>query len=56
MIVEHLTENGVMEPSRLYETPYTDLSPSGVDGVFPDDAAVDAVVSILADVKRRAAA
>ncbi len=34
MIVDHLTENGVMDPSRLYETPYTDLSPSGVEGVF----------------------
>lgn len=56
MIVDHLTENGVMDPSRLYETPYTDLSPSGVDGVFPDGAAVDAVVAILDDVKRRAAA
>ncbi|MGY4800056.1 DEAD/DEAH box helicase family protein [Teichococcus aerofrigidensis] len=55
MLVEHLTENGVMEASRLYESPYIDISPLGVDGLFSQDA-VDEVFSILEDVKRRAAA
>ena len=27
LIVEYLTENGVMEPARLYESPFTDISP-----------------------------
>ncbi|HWL81885.1 MAG TPA: DEAD/DEAH box helicase family protein [Roseomonas sp.] len=55
MLVEHLTENGVMEGSRLYESPYIDISPLGVDGLFSQDA-VDEVFSILEEVKRRAAA
>ena len=55
MVVDHLTEHGLVEPGRLYESPYTDLSPMGVDGLFAEDTA-DALVSILEEVKRRAAA
>ena len=55
MIVDHLTENGAMDPARLYESPYTDLNPLGVDGLLPQNA-VDEVVSILGEVRRRAAA
>ncbi len=40
---------------RLYESPYTDLSPMGVDGLFAEDA-TDALMSALEEVKRRAAA
>jgi type I restriction enzyme R subunit len=55
MIVEHLTENGVMDASRLYESPYTDLSPLGVDGLFAPEA-IDELLSVLDEVRRRAAA
>jgi type I restriction enzyme R subunit len=55
MIVEHLTENGVMDAGRLYESPYTDLNPLGVDGLF-SQAAVEEVFAILEDVRRTAAA
>jgi len=55
MIVEHLTENGVMDAGRLYESPYTDLNPLGVDGLF-SQAAVEEVFVILEDVRRTAAA
>lgn len=55
MIVEHLTEKGVMDASRLYESPYTDLSPLGVDGLFAPEA-VDELLSVLDEVRRRAAA
>lgn len=34
LIVNHLTEHGVMEPARLYESPFADLSPRGPDGLF----------------------
>ena len=34
LIVDHLTEHGVVEPARLYESPFTDLSPHGPDGLF----------------------
>ena len=27
LIVDYLTENGVMDPRRLYESPFTDMSP-----------------------------
>lgn len=53
MIVDHLTENGAMDPALLY-APYTDLSPSGVDGVFGGPDAAE-IVSILRSVSQTAA-
>ena len=55
LIVDHLTENGAMDPALLYSSPYTDFSPRGVDGVFgaPDAAEI---VSILRSVSKTAAA
>jgi type I restriction enzyme R subunit len=55
MIVDHLTENGAMEPALLYTSPYTDFSPTGVDGVFGASEAAE-IVSILRKVSRTAAA
>jgi type I restriction enzyme R subunit len=54
-IVNHLTEHGAMDPSRLYESPYTDFSPRGVDGVF-DSKSVDKLLSVLEEVTKRAIA
>jgi len=34
LIVDHLTEHGVMEPARLCESPFTDLTAQGPDGLF----------------------
>jgi type I restriction enzyme R subunit len=55
MIIEHLTERGSMEPGMLYESPFVDLNPMGVSGLF-DQTEVAQVISILDDVRRRAAA
>ncbi len=54
-IVNHLTEHGCMEAARLYESPYTDFNPQGVDGVF-NTAQVGELIAILGDVRKRATA
>ncbi len=46
MIVDWLTRNGTMDPGLLYEPPFTDRHPDGLDGVFGDDAADD-IISIV---------
>ena len=53
MIIDELTRNGVMEPKRLFESPYTDHAPTGPDHFFPDDD-VDAIVATLNHIKRTA--
>ena len=55
LVVQYLTENGVMEPDRLYESPFTDINPQGPEGVFPS-AKVDQMVQVLVGIKQRAAA
>jgi type I restriction enzyme R subunit len=34
LIVDHLTEHGVVDAARLYESPFTDLTPHGPDALF----------------------
>ena len=34
VVVDHLTAHGVMEPGRLYESPFTDITPQGPDELF----------------------
>ena len=55
MIVEHLTERGSMDARLLYESPFTDLDPMGIEGVFRQ-AQATTIVSILEQIDRRAAA
>ena len=55
LIIDHLTEQGVMEPALLYESPFTDLSPHGPDGVF-SSMQVDQLVSLLNQIRARAVA
>ncbi len=52
-VVNHLTEHGTMDIARLYESPYIDFSPQGVDGVFSSQQ-VDQLISILEEVKQKA--
>ena len=44
-----------MDAKLLYESPFTDFDPMGVAGVF-GQADIDAVIAILDDVRKRAAA
>jgi type I restriction enzyme R subunit len=55
LIIDHLTERGAMEPSRLYESPFTDIDDQGVSGLFPA-ADVKVLVRLLKEVRERAAA
>ncbi len=52
-IIEHLTRNGVMDPALLYESPYTDASPSGLDGVFGNEQA-GRIVQMIRQVNENA--
>jgi type I restriction enzyme R subunit len=53
LIVDELTANGLMEPRRLFESPYIDHAPTGPDFLFPDTD-VDVIVEILHEIKDRA--
>jgi type I restriction enzyme R subunit len=55
MIIEELTKTGVMEPERLFQSPYTDLNAQGPLGIFPADR-VNLLVKLLEQIKDRATA
>ncbi len=55
LIINELTQNGVMEPERLFQSPFTDLNAQGPMGVFPQ-ATVTQIVGVLRLLKERAAA
>lgn len=55
MVIDYLTERGVMDPRSLYESPFTDLDYMGVEGIF-DSAEVVELIDIIEDFRKRAAA
>ena len=55
LIVNHLTEHGTVEPGRLYESPFTDLTPKGPDGLF-SGAELDELMRVLDAVRASAMA
>lgn len=50
LIVDELTRNGVMDPGRLFESPYTDHAPTGPDQVF-GEGDVAAIIETLRHLK-----
>ena len=54
LLVDHLTEQGVMDAARLYESPFTDLSPAGPEALF-NAAQVDKIVAVLHEVRAKVA-
>ncbi|MDP2619161.1 MAG: DEAD/DEAH box helicase family protein [Hyphomicrobiales bacterium] len=55
LILDYLTERGVIDPRRLYESPFTDFDDQGVSGLFPP-AEVKELVQLLDKVRNRAVA
>ncbi len=55
LAIDYLTEHGIMDARLLYESPFTDVSPQGPEGVFTR-AQVDDLVSVLREIRRGAAA
>ena len=55
LIINQLTERGVMNHAALYESPFVDISPTGLEGIFPENK-VRQIVTVLAEIRQRAAA
>ncbi|MET3248600.1 type I restriction enzyme R subunit [Burkholderia sp. OAS925] len=55
LVIEELIQNGVMDASRLYETPFVDICPSGPEAIFLADQVVQ-LVTVLDSIRARAAA
>jgi len=55
LIIEELTKNGVMEPDRLYEAPFTDIHSQGAAGIFSIEKA-DQIRDILVEIRQHAQA
>jgi type I restriction enzyme R subunit len=54
-ILDELTSRGVMDPARLYDSPFSDLAPMGPEGLF-SEAEVDTICQLLNLVTTRAMA
>jgi type I restriction enzyme R subunit len=54
-ILDELTSRGVMDPARLYDPPFSDLAPTGPEGLF-SEAEVDNICHLLDLIKTRAMA
>jgi type I restriction enzyme R subunit len=55
LIVDQLTQRGVVDPALLYAAPFTDIAPTGPDGLFTG-AQVTSLVEILRRVQGSAEA
>src|SRR5258708_40173035 len=55
LVIDYLTQAGYMSTAQLYESPFTEYSPKGVEGVFSSEQ-VSQLVGILDDIRERATA
>jgi type I restriction enzyme R subunit len=54
MIIERLTQSGVMDAGQLYEPPFTGIHQEGLDGAFPNSDA-DGIIAVIEMINRHAA-
>jgi type I restriction enzyme R subunit len=52
-IISYLTKNGTIEPSMLFELPFTDMNDQGLIGIF-DDGDAHKVISIIKRINENA--
>jgi type I restriction enzyme, R subunit len=55
LIVDHLTEHGAMDQALLYESPFTDVTPTGPEELFTSKQ-LDELVAVLDHVRAAALA
>lgn len=55
LLIDYLTQAGWMSPGQLYESPFTDYSPRGVDGIFNPEQ-VTQLLGIIEQIRSTAAA
>ena len=53
LVVDYLTQSGWMRAAQLYDSPFTDFSPRGVEGVFNAEQ-VTQLIGVLDDIRTRA--
>jgi type I restriction enzyme R subunit len=53
LVIDYLTQSGWMSAAQLYESPFTDFSPRGVEGVF-DPRQVTQLLSLLDNIRQSA--
>ena len=52
MVIEHLVDQGVMDPALLYEAPFTDIAPTGPDHLFGEERVTQLSVRLTNSMHR----
>ncbi len=55
MVIDYLSDSGIVEPKRFYESPFTDIDDLGIAGVFQKEQAA-LIIKIVNDLNEAAAA
>jgi type I restriction enzyme R subunit len=55
LIIDSLTESGIIEPQSFYESPFTDLDDMGIAGLFDREQAAE-IINIVRSLNAAAQA
>jgi type I restriction enzyme R subunit len=55
LVIDYLTDSGIVEPKRFYESPFTDFDDQGIAGVFQMEQAA-LIIKIVSELNEAAAA